>query len=77
MSSRCSFGKSITFEDLGGRTRIVWRGDFPTAGERDRVVKEYGADTGLVQTMARLAEYVATQSAIAAQGPYRRSTCQK
>ena len=55
------FRQIITFEDLGGRTRIVWRGDFPTAGERDRVVKEYGADTGLVQTMARLAEYVAAQ----------------
>ena len=55
------FRQLITFEDLGGRTRIVWRGDFPTAGERDRVVKEHGADTGLVQTMARLAEYVATQ----------------
>ena len=58
------FRQIITFEDLGGRTRIVWRGDFPTAGERDRVVKEHGADTGLVQTMARLAEYVATQLAI-------------
>ena len=55
------FRQIITFEDLGGRTRIVWRGDFPTAGERDRVVKEHGADTGLVQTMARLAEYVAAQ----------------
>jgi uncharacterized protein YndB with AHSA1/START domain len=55
------FRQIITFEDLGGRTRIVWRADFPTAGERDRVVKEYGADTGLVQTMARLAEYVAAQ----------------
>jgi uncharacterized protein YndB with AHSA1/START domain len=55
------FRQIITFEDLGGRTRIVWRGDFPTAGERDRVVKEHSADTGLVQTMARLAEYVATQ----------------
>jgi len=57
------FRQTITFEDLGGRTRIVWRGDFPSASERDRVIKEYGADTGLVQCMARLAEYVATQMA--------------
>ena len=55
------FRQTITFEDLGGRTRIVWRGDFPSAAERDRVIKEYGADKGLVQTMARLAEYVAAQ----------------
>jgi uncharacterized protein YndB with AHSA1/START domain len=55
------FRQTIMFEDLGGRTRIVWRGDFPTAAERDRVVKEYGAGTGLVQTMARLADYLAAQ----------------
>jgi len=52
----------VIFEDLGGgRTRIIWRGDFPSATERDRVIKEYGADKGLVQTMARLADYVAAQ----------------
>jgi uncharacterized protein YndB with AHSA1/START domain len=55
------FRQTITFEDLGGRTRIVWRGDFPSAAERDRVIKDYGADKGLTETMTRLAEYVATQ----------------
>ena len=48
------FRQTIMFEDLGGRTRITWRGDFPSAAERDRVIKEYGADKGLAQTMARL-----------------------
>ncbi len=62
------FRQTITFEDLGGRTRIVWRGEFPTARERDRVIKEYGADTGLVQTMARLADYVAAQPARSSRG---------
>jgi uncharacterized protein YndB with AHSA1/START domain len=52
------FRQSITFEDLGGRTRITWRSDFPSAAERDHVIKEYGADTGLVQTLARLEQYV-------------------
>ncbi len=52
------FRQTITFEDLGGRTRITWRGDFPSGAERDRVIKEYKADVGLVQTLARLAEYV-------------------
>ena len=37
------FRQTIVFEDLGGRTRITWRGDFPSAAERDRVIKEYGA----------------------------------
>ena len=32
---------------------------FPSAEERARVIKEYGADEGLAQTMARLAEFVA------------------
>ena len=55
------FRQTITFEDLGQRTRIVWRGDFPSAAERDRVVKEHGADKGLMETLARLAEFVAAQ----------------
>lgn len=52
------FRQTITFEDLGGRTRIVWRGDFPSAEARDRNIREYGADKGLMQTMARLADYL-------------------
>ena len=53
------FTQTVIFEDLGGRTRITWRGDFPSAVERDRLIKDYGADTGLAQTMARLADFVA------------------
>jgi uncharacterized protein YndB with AHSA1/START domain len=56
------FRTTIIFEDLGGKTRLTWRGDFPSAAERDRVVKDYGADKGLVETMARLAEFVAAQT---------------
>jgi uncharacterized protein YndB with AHSA1/START domain len=52
------FKQTVIFEDLNGKTRITWRSDFPSATERDRVIKEYGADKGLVQTMARLADYV-------------------
>jgi hypothetical protein len=36
---------------------------FPSAAERDRVIKEYGAEKGLVETMARLAEHVAALAA--------------
>ena len=52
------FQQTVIFEDIGGRTRLTWRGVFPSAAERDRVIKEYHADTGLTQTMARLAEFV-------------------
>jgi uncharacterized protein YndB with AHSA1/START domain len=48
----------VTFEDLGGKTRLTMRGTFPSAEERDRVIAEYGADTGLVQTLARLEAYL-------------------
>ena len=56
------FRTTVTFEDLGGRTRLTLRGQFPSAAERDRVIREYGADTGLAQTLARLAEYLTKQA---------------
>jgi uncharacterized protein YndB with AHSA1/START domain len=56
------FTQTVIFEEVGAKTRITWRGDFPSAAERDRVIKEYGAAEGLAQTLARLAAYVAAQS---------------
>jgi uncharacterized protein YndB with AHSA1/START domain len=58
------FRTIVTFEALGPRTtRVTWRAEFPSAAERDRVVKEYGADKGMVQTLNRLADYVANRAA--------------
>ena len=57
------FSTTVIFEDLGnGQTRLIWHGKFPSAEVRARVIKDYGADKGLVQTMARLDEYVATMA---------------
>jgi uncharacterized protein YndB with AHSA1/START domain len=57
------FSQTLTFEDLGnGKTRLTWHGTFPSAEERARVIKEYGADKGLVQTMTRLADYLAAMA---------------
>jgi len=57
------FRTTVTFEDLGhGRTRLTMRGLFPSEAERERVIRDYGADKGLAQTMARLADYLASQS---------------
>ena len=57
------FKTTVTFEELksaaGSKTRITMRMDFPSAAERNRVIKEYGAAQGLAQTLARLAEHVA------------------
>ena len=41
------FRTTVTFEDLGSKTRLTLHGVFPSAAERDRVIKEYGADKGL------------------------------
>jgi uncharacterized protein YndB with AHSA1/START domain len=57
------FVQTLTFEDLGNRrTRLTWHGRFPSAEERARVIKDYGADKGLMQTLARLAGYVETDA---------------
>ena len=53
------FQTVVTFEDVGGKTKLTMRGIFPSAKERDRVIREYGADKGQVETLARLADYVA------------------
>ncbi|HEY5305762.1 MAG TPA: SRPBCC family protein [Pseudolabrys sp.] len=52
---------TVTFEDLSGKTKLTWRHLFSSAAERNRIIATYGADKGLVQTMSRLADYVAAQ----------------
>jgi uncharacterized protein YndB with AHSA1/START domain len=53
------FHTTVTFEDLGGnRTRLTLHAVFPSAVERERVIKEYGADKGAVQTLSRLGDYL-------------------
>ena len=60
------FIQELTFEDLGGgKTRLTWSGTFPSAEQRAHVIKDYGADKGLVQCLARLAEFVAQQGGVA------------
>jgi uncharacterized protein YndB with AHSA1/START domain len=58
------FRTTVTFEDLGGnKTRLTLHAVFPSPAERERVIKEYGADEGAVQTLSRLADYVAKLTA--------------
>jgi len=53
------FHVTVTFEDAGGKTRVTMRSVFPSAAERERVAKEYGAVEGGVQHLGRLAEHLA------------------
>jgi uncharacterized protein YndB with AHSA1/START domain len=58
------FCTTVTFEDLGGsHTRLTLHAVFPTAADRDRVVRDYGADKGAAETLGRLDDYLAQLSA--------------
>jgi uncharacterized protein YndB with AHSA1/START domain len=59
------FRATITFEDLNGKTKLTMRSVFPTAEDRDLVVKQYGAIEGGNQTLARLDEHLAGAFVIA------------
>jgi len=50
----------VTFEDLGrGRSRLTLHAVFPSAAERERVIKAYRADKGAIETLSRLADHLA------------------
>jgi uncharacterized protein YndB with AHSA1/START domain len=49
----------VTFEDVGGKTKLTMRLLFSSLEEKERVVREHGAAEGLKQTVGRLADYVA------------------
>jgi len=54
-----NFTQTWTFEAVEkGKTRLTLCQVFPTAEDRDKVVKEYGAIEGGKQTLQRLAEFL-------------------
>jgi len=54
-----SFNATWTFEALNRhQTRVTMRSVFPSAEERERVAREYGAVEGGKQTLERLAEHL-------------------
>jgi uncharacterized protein YndB with AHSA1/START domain len=57
------FRTTVTFEALAPKlTRVTLHATFPSAAERDRVVRDYGAAEGAKQTLDRLGDYLATRS---------------
>ena len=53
------FQTIVTFEEIDGKTRVTLQAEFPSAEERDRVLREHGAEEGGRQTLDRLGVYVA------------------
>lgn len=52
------FHVTVTFDEVGDKTRMTMRMLFETAAELQKVQKEYGAIEGLEETIERLAEYL-------------------
>src|SRR5271167_2949843 len=50
------FHVTVTFEDLGSKTRLTMRAVFPSAEQRNLVAEKYGAIEGAQQTLERLAQ---------------------
>lgn len=55
------FHVTVTFAEQGAQTRVTMRMRFASAAERERAVRERRAVEGANQTLARLAEYLATR----------------
>ncbi|MGE5108399.1 MAG: SRPBCC family protein [Sphingobacteriales bacterium] len=53
-----NFHVTINFEKEGSKTKLTMKSVFESAEELQRVIREYGADKGMVQTVARLEEYL-------------------
>jgi len=53
-----NFEATWTFDTQGDKTKVTMRMVFPTAAERDQVVKHYNAIEGGKQTLGRLASYL-------------------
>jgi uncharacterized protein YndB with AHSA1/START domain len=52
------FHVTVTFDDLGGKTKLTMRMLFDTTADYDTAVKTFGAIEGNKQTLARLAEHL-------------------
>ncbi len=57
------FHVTVTFAAQGDKTKLTVRMLFESAGQRDRVIKEFGAIEGLSQTLGRLEEQLAKAAA--------------
>jgi uncharacterized protein YndB with AHSA1/START domain len=56
--AKIQFHVTVTFEDLGGKTRLTMQALFPTALMREEVAAKYGAVEGAQQTLERLAAFL-------------------
>ena len=60
--NEADFHVTVTFAELGKKTKLTMRALFDTAAQRDKTVEEFGAIDGAKQTLERLAEYLPTMA---------------
>jgi len=60
-TAKVLFDTTVTFEEKEDRTLLTMRALFNTAAERERVIKEYGAEEGGKQTISRLETFLYTR----------------
>jgi uncharacterized protein YndB with AHSA1/START domain len=56
------FEATVTFDEQDGRTRVTMRARFGSAVEKARVMREYGAYEGALQTLDRLAQHLISRT---------------
>jgi hypothetical protein len=56
------FEATVTFDEQDGRTRVTMRARFESAAEKARVMREYGAYEGALQTLDRLAHHLTVRT---------------
>lgn len=54
-----NFHVTVSFEEEGNKTKLRMRSLFESAADLERVIRDYHADEGAVQTMDRLGEFLA------------------
>jgi uncharacterized protein YndB with AHSA1/START domain len=52
------FRVTVSFEDLGGKTKVSMQMLFETSKQRNKVVEKFGAVEGLKQNMDKLGDYL-------------------
>ena len=58
------FHVTVNFEKQGNKTKLTMRSLLESVEEFERIMKEYGAEEGMKQTVDRLAEYLETKQPV-------------
>ena len=58
ISEPVNFIVTVTFEDRDGKTNLTMKMVFESGNEKERIIREYGADEGAKQNLDKLEEFL-------------------